>query len=205
MTAKVSISFVNDDTDSQLSTRTTGILQALTDNTNYPTPTPALAVMETTLTTFNDALAAAVGGGVVLTLEKNDARAALVALLRQMGSYVQLTCKGDMTKLLTSGFPTQKTARTPVGVLPAPAVTVRLGSRSGDLAAKVEPLYGASTYNWRVSLASSPTTPVQTSQTTAASNTFTGLTPGVVYLVTVNAVGAAGPSDWSDPATQMVV
>ena len=110
-----------------------------------------------------------------------------------------------MTNLLTRGYPTQKTARTPVGVLPSPAETVKLGARSGDLAAKVEPLYGASTYNGRVAIASSPATQVQTSQTTAARNTFTGLTPGVVYLVTVNAVGAAGPSDWSDPATQMVV
>ena len=46
---------------------------------------------------------------MALTLAKNDARAALVALLRELASYVQFTCNGDRTKLLTSGFPTQKT------------------------------------------------------------------------------------------------
>ena len=188
-----------------MSTRTTAIVQALTNNATYPTPTPTLAAVGMGLQTFNDALAAAVGGGVALTLAKNDARAALVALLRELASYVQLTCNGDRTKLLTSGFPTQKAVRTPVGVLPAPSVTVKLGERSGDLAAKLEPLYGASTYQWRVSIASSPGTPVQTALTTAASNVFTGLTPGVVYQITASAVGAWGPSNWSDPATQMVV
>ena len=206
--AKPSISFLTEDTDPQLSARTTAILQALKCKTNFPTPTPTLAAVGAGLTAFNDALAAAVGGGVALTLAKNEALVALVALvalLRELSAYVQLACNGDLAKLLTSGFPTQKNGRTPVGTLPAPTVSVRLGVRSGDLAAKAEPLYGASTYQWRVSLASSPGTPVQTALTTAASNAFTGLTPGVVYQITASAVGASGPSDWSDPATQMVV
>ncbi len=205
MKTKVSLSFLTEDTDPQLSTRTTAVIQALTNNVTYPTPTPALAAVNTALTTFNDALAAAVGGGVALTLAKNNARAALVALLRELATYAQLASKGDIAKLLTSGFPLQKTSRTPVGVLPPPEVTVKLGDRSGDLAAKVEPLYGASTYQWRASLASSPAAPVQTALTTAASNVFSGLTPGLVYQITASAVGAAGPSDWSDPATQMVI
>jgi hypothetical protein len=32
-----------------------------------------------------------------------------------------------------------------------------------------------------------------------------GLTAGTVYTVQVRAIGAAGPSDWSDPATLMVI
>ena len=139
-----------------------------------------------------------------LTLAKNDARAALTGLLRELSSYVQLTCNGDLPKLLASGFSAQK-ARTPVGILPAPTVTLKLGRRSGDLAAKLTPLMGAAIYNWRVTTASSPAAPVLTAQTTAASNTFSGLTPGVVYQVTANAVSSAGPGDWSDPATQMVI
>jgi hypothetical protein len=46
---------------------------------------------------------------------------------------------------------------------------------------------------------------VQSAQTTAASNIFDHLTPGVVYNVEANAVGSAGPSDWSDPVPLMVV
>ena len=205
MIAKASISFLNDATDSQLISDTSGIVQALTANAIYPTPTPTLAAVSTALAAFTHALAAAAEGGIPLTLAKNDARAALAGLLRELASYVQLACKGDLTKLLTSGFPVQKAVRTPVGILPPPAVTVKLGSKSGDLAAKLAPMAGAAIYNWRVTTASSPAAPVFTAQTTAASHTFAGLTPGVVYQVTANAVSSAGTSDWSDPATQMVV
>ena len=61
------------------------------------------------------------------------------------------------------------------------------------------------TYNWRVALASAPTAYVVEQQTTAASDIFEGLTPGQIYVVDVNVVGSAGPSDWSDAAQLMVV
>ncbi len=38
-------------------------------------------------------------------------------------------------------------------------------------------------------------------QSTAASQRFNWLTPGVPYTIAVNAVGAADPSDWSNPAS----
>ena len=59
------------------------------------------------------------------------------------------------------------------------------------------PIYGASSYNWRLALASAPTTYVQTAQKIGGRATFDGLTPGELYKVDCNAVGAAGPSNWS--------
>ena len=73
MIAKVSISFLNDDTDPQLITETSAIVQSLTSNATYPTPTPALPAVSTALATFTHAVAAAADGGVPLTLAKNDA------------------------------------------------------------------------------------------------------------------------------------
>ena len=64
---------------------------------------------------------------------------------------------------------------------------------------------GAAIFNWRLTTATAPTVIVQSAQTTAASNIFGNLTPGVVYNVQANAVGAAGPSDWSDPVSHMVM
>ena len=46
---------------------------------------------------------------------------------------------------------------------------------------------------------------MQTTQTTAASTTFNGLTPGTAYSVEVNVVGSAGPSDWTDPVSQIAI
>jgi hypothetical protein len=141
-----------------------------------------------------------------MTAIKNDKRAALVALMRQLASYVQVKCNGDMAVLLSSGFPIQKPQRSPVGVLAPPSnLTVTFGPRSGELRATAAPVAGAAIYNWQLSTAAAPTVVIQSAQTTAANNMFTGLTPGVVYNAEVNVVGSAGPSDWAGPVPQIAV
>ena len=178
----------------------------MTNNANYPTPSPTLAVVQAAVDAFTTAIANAANGGTELTSIKNAKRNELVSLLRQLSYYVSATCLGDMAKLLSSGFPAQKNSRTPVGPLPAPVTPVLVqGAVSGTLDASTTPVAGAYTYNWRVALASAPAAYVQTPQTTAASAEFTGLTPGQVYNVEVNAVGSAGTSDWSNIAQLMVV
>jgi len=206
MIVKPSISFLTLDSDPDLIISTGHILAGMASNPNYATPSPTLAVVAAASSAFTTAAAAAKGGGVVLTSVKNDRRAKLVGLLRSLAIYVQGACLGDLTKLLTSGFPIQKPVRTPVGVLPAPVnLVVQHGPRTGELDAKADPIPGASIYNWRLSLAASPATPVQSVQTTAANNTFDRLTPATAYTVEVNAVGSAGPSSWSTPVTQIAV
>jgi hypothetical protein len=94
----------------------------------------------------------------------------------------------------------------PVYALPAPVTpTAAPGPLTGQLEAISAPVFGAYTYNWRVALSSAPTVFVQQVQTTAARNIFTGLTAGQTYTVQLNAVGSAGPSDWSDDGETMVV
>ena len=206
MIIKPSVSFIGADSDMALVNDTTTIISAMTNNPAYPTPAPTLAVVQTALTTFSDSVAAAADGGKTLTAAKNAARAALALLLHKLASYVHVACDRDIQKLYSSGFPTQKPTRQPLGVLPAPAgLAVALGARSGELNAWATPVTGAGIYNWNLALASAPATPVQTVQTTAASTVFDGLTPGLSYNVEVNAVGSAGPSDWTDPVSQIAV
>jgi hypothetical protein len=157
------------------------------------------------LTAFEAAVAKAFNGGTADTQARDNARLILANLLRLLASYVQVTCEGDMTKLILSGFPTQKPVRTPIGVLPPPVNPVlSLGKQSGELDGSVNPLFGAYTYNWRL-MPNTPGAVPLTAQSTASSFTFTNLTPGMTYTLTVNAVGAAGTSDWSNPANQMAV
>ena len=82
---------------------------------------------------------------------------------------------------------------------------VTQGAVTGSITVAAPPVYGASSYNWSVALDSAPEVDVQTAQTTGARATFSGLTPGKVYLVSLNAVGAAGVSDWSDSGSLMVI
>lgn len=205
MIVKPAIGFVQVDSDAQLITDAQTIVTSMTNNAAYPAPSPALALVTTAISDFSVALANAANGGTLLTAIKNSKRQALAKELRLLASYVHVNCKGDLATLISSGFPQQKPVRTAVGILPAPVTPVlNPGSRTGDLVAASSPIPNAYTYNWRVALASAPDTYVQTVQTTAASNTFSGLTPGQFYIVDVNAIGSAGPSDWSDSAELMV-
>jgi hypothetical protein len=192
--------------DAELATGCNTVLKTMADNiTLYPNPSPTLAVVQTALDDFTASVAAAADGGQSLTTRKNNSRRALAELMRQLASYVQVACNKDLSSLMLSGFPTHKPVRSPVGALPAPSdVTLTLGARSGELDAGVNPVSGVLTYNWKLT-SNAPDAVPQTAQTSAASFTFAGLTPGVIYTVTANAVGTAGPSDWSQTASQMVV
>ena len=205
MIVKPAIGFLGTDTDAQLITDTENIITSMTNNPAYPSPTPALTVITAAKNGFATAVANTVNGGTTLTLIKNEKRATLVALMRELAIYVHMACKGSLGNLQTSGFPTWKPTRTPVGQLPAPAAPVlSLGVRSGQLVASTPPVPNGYTYNWRVSTGTPPVITVRV-QTTAASNLFENLTPGQSYLVDVNVVGSAGPSDYSDTAQLMVV
>jgi len=206
MITKVAVSFLNDDSDAQLISSVTTITSAMTNNNHYPTPSPSVPDVIAANEAFAQALAEAADGGTLAITLKNEKRAALVTRVRDLASYVQVTCKGDLAVLVSSGFPIQKPQRAAIGVLPAPArLTMTLGPRSGELKTAAERIPGAAIYNWQLTTAANPTVVLQSVQTTAASITFSGLTPGVVYRAVVNVVGAAGPSNWSEPVTQMAL
>ena len=206
MIVKPSIGFVLLDNDAQLITDSQTIVTSMTANAAYPTPAPTLATVTAAIADFSTALSNAADGGVTLTAIKNAKRAVLAGILRHLASYVHVTCNGNMAVLLSSGFPTQKPARTPAGILPAPVPpALQQGGRSGDLVASVTPIPLSNAYTWRLALASAPDTYLQTVPTTAASNTFSGLTPGQTYSVDVNAFGSAGTGDWSDTSELMIL
>ena len=203
---KPSIGFLTKDGEDSFTSKTATLLEWMTNNTKYPTPTPALNVIQTAFDAYKLAVAEAAQGGREKTAARNARRAELASLLRQLANYVSSTANGDLETLISSGFPIQKVVRPPIGLLPAPdAPNVSQGELSGTLRAVISPVNGASAYNWRVALASAPTVYVQTAQTTGGRNTFAGLTPGQTYNVEANAVGAAGVSDWSDAGSLMVI
>ena len=206
MNVKTAIGFLLNDGQAPFTEKVTTLLESLKNNANYPDPTPTLAVVQTAFDAYKVATAEAAQGGVNNTANRNAKRAELVALLRQLASYVNASANGDLAKLLTSGFPVQKPSRTPIGPLPPPAAPVLTqGSVSGTITVAAPPVYGASSYNWSVALQTAPDVDVQKAQTTAARAEFSGLTPGQIYLVALNAVGSAGVSDWSDTGSLMVI
>jgi len=208
MVVKTSLTWITTDSDDQFSNDTGAALAGIGGNpTIYDKPNPPLADVQAALDAFTGGVQAwkAAGGGTALTAKKKNLRAALAALMRDLCSYVQVACKGNMEWLLLSGIPPQKPIHTPVGPVATPVSPVlSLGVHSGELNASVTPVFGAVLYSWRLTPSTPNATPVVT-QTTAASTTFTGLIPAGTYTVEANAIGTAGPSDWSPAVTQIVV
>jgi len=206
MIVKPSITWLNKDPNAQLINDITVVILGVGQNVAiYTKPVPDILTVQSALDVFSASLAASYDGGPSARSKRDNDRLIVTGLVRQLASYVTVACGGDMTNLLLSGFPAQKPNRTPIGVLPAPGnPTLALGSLSGQLDASVNPVFGASIYNWKLT-SNVVGAPELTGQSTASSYTFSGLTPGMSYSLAVNVVGAAGPGNWSQTASQMAV
>jgi hypothetical protein len=206
MIVKPATSWITTNTVTLFMNNSSVVVLSLTNNADiYKTPSPTLPVVQAALDELSADQAATADGGHSATVKRDNSRLVLANLMRQLASYVSVACNGDLHSLILSGFPPQKTTRTPVGILPAPqGLVLKQGALSGTLIVKANPVFGASTYNWTCTANTPGAVPI-TSQTTAASCTFSGLTPGMAYTIAVNAVGAAGPSNWSNPASQIVI
>jgi hypothetical protein len=196
---KPAINFLSTSTDAELQMETKAIVSKMEASPDdFPDPTPPLPVIAAKNREFESALSAAADGGKLLTLEKNNHRAELVLLMKTLANYVALVCDRDLLKLMKSGFPIHKPTRHAIGRLPAPATpALRHTTRCGEMAARTRTVRGVFVYNWQVALASAPDEIVRTQQSTGTSTVLVGLIPGELYLVRVNAVGAAGPSGFS--------
>ncbi len=175
---------------------------SLTGNAAYPTPPVTLANLETARADLEQKIADAASGGPPDTAAKNDSRANLLGMLRQIASYVQINCNNDMATLLSSGFQAMSTnrAQTP---LDKPTSLVIENGGSGQLVASVDPVKNTSLYEGRVKGSTGDWLP---SVFTGDSQhiEFNGLTPGQNYTIQVRALGGStGQSDWSDPSTHM--
>ena len=102
--------------------------------------------------------------------------------------------------LVSGGWTLRGAPAGPVGPLPPPTgMSATAGDHDGwiDLTCDANPK--ASLYKWeRAENVSGPWTPIH--QGTKSSYTATDLTPGKLYYFHVCVSGAAGDSDWSDPA-----
>ena len=169
--------------------------------TTLATKTTALGTQVTALSAANAAyLAAAQTASQMLTARDNQ-HAATEAAARDLGGR-RRSPHHDAATLQSGGWELQA-ARAPVGQLPQPANLVATG---GDLEGTVDLSWdalrrGVQTYIAQQAI--SPSGPwTQCYVGKASSCTVTGLTSGTQYWFQVCAIGAAGPSAWSDPATK---
>ena len=183
------------------------VLDNLYGNPAYPTPPVTAALLTAALTAFTESIAAQAQGGTAATAEKNNRRAALTDLLRQLAGYVQEKCGNDLAVLLSSGLDAVSTNRAS-SPLPAPTIRELLNGNSGQMLLRVGPIKNSRCYEVRHAALGAGGAPGPWQNgglfTNSRAMPINGLTPGTTYSFQVRAVGGStGYSDWSDPVSHM--
>src|SRR5436305_10102696 len=79
------------------------ILNAITGNTNFPTPPVDLNVFKTTLDAYSAAIGDAKDGSKKAKTLRDRLGEEVIRILRALATYVELNCKDDMNTFLSSG------------------------------------------------------------------------------------------------------
>lgn len=177
----------------------------MTDNANYPTPNPSIAVLTAARQALESANAAAADGGHSAHLAKRMAVATLKGLLRDLAGHVTSVSSGDETMIVSSGFDVRKRTEA-IGKL----------SAAGDLVARFTNFHGEVDLNWNVVRGAhlyqvyvNALDPADEGKwemsgiTTKSRHLVSGLETGKFYWFRVQAVGTAGYSPMSDIAKSL--
>jgi len=133
-------------TDARLYTRANHIIDKMDGNPHFVDVQPLLIVLREANTTYIALLAKTQGGSKEDTALKNQARAALIGVLKQIAAHVQTLSEGDETIIRSCGYDVNK-KWSKVGPLSKP-VNFRLkqGSNKGSIYLVCDPIAGASFY-----------------------------------------------------------
>lgn len=188
--------------DSDLVIRVSKVLDALTDNENFPRPNPPLNILESMLNDFSAKLAEP-HRNKADTILKKQSRNELIGILKKLGLYVNQHAV-NISGLVSSGFPlanfpnrkNTKTPDVPKGLI------LGDGPHSGALRFDFKPVKGARYYQYRYGTVLDGEliweTPVPS--TSSRANIIKNLKPSLEYWIQVKAFNTAGFSDWSPVA-----
>jgi hypothetical protein len=178
------------------------VVDSMTSNPAYPTPTVPIPDLAAARTAFLRALSASEVGGMLATATKNESREALLKLMRKQAAYVQGEMGDDFATLLSSGFESVSRNRTRIQ-LPPPRVERIRNERSAQLVVDLAPMANARAYEVQKMNGTGGWMPVGIF-TQSRRIVLEGLNPGSIYTVQARAVGGTtGYSDWSDPVSHM--
>lgn len=180
------------------------IIAQMTGNAAFPAPTPTLAVFSVAVDELETAWGEAQDGAHSKIVAMNQREVEFDNLIRQLADYVQSASGGNEEKILSAGFEVRREP-SPIGIPEAPQFRfARIGKHEGEIDLRWHRSNGARTYNvQRSTVPNNAESWTTIALITKSTYTDTGLNSGSKYWYRVAAIGAAGQSSWSDPATQM--
>ena len=120
--------------DDRVTVAVSTIIQAMTGNANFPDPVPTLEVVQAALDDYTVKLAtASKRGSPEDTALKNESKAALALLMKQLSVYVTTTAGETLSVLLSSGFPVSNYPSSGQSPLVVDGIKLSDGRQSGQL------------------------------------------------------------------------
>jgi hypothetical protein len=179
----------------------TSILNALTNNTAFPSPTPPLATVSADLAAYEAAEAAVVTRVKGAAVTRNAKFAVLHADLQHLMAYVQQVADANPANaqsiIESAGFSIRKTASHPKS-----AVTIKPGQVSGSAKIVAKAASRRASYEWQYS--TDQKTWTNAPSTLQAKTAITGLTSGTVYYFRVRPVTKEGEGPFSQTVQLLV-
>ncbi|NGM60484.1 fibronectin type III domain-containing protein [Sphingobacterium sp. SGG-5] len=193
--------------DDELVVAANTIIGAMTDNTNYTTPVPALADIQALLDDFSNKLAISrKPGSPEDTAIKDESKLPLAEALRQLAYYVNTIAQGHLSTLLSSGFPVSS-PDSPT-LLPVAVEHVRMsdGPQSGQARFDFASQRGIRMYEYQYRKVTAPESEWSDRLRTTSSrrNILAPLEVAQRYEVRVRAINTAGAGEWSQPVSMLV-
>lgn len=183
------------------------VKKSLDGNPNFTTPSPTLAVVTSATDDLEAAHAAVQSSKQKLKTDvsdQNDKEDAFDKIMSQLAGYVQSVAGDDEQKILSAGMDTKAAKSAPSVPNVPPALNATAGDHEGQMDLSWDTVPQAKSYVIEVSLdPPTATSWKHASVSTKSTATISGLIPGTRYWFRVAAVGVAGQSGWSDPATKI--
>jgi fibronectin type III domain protein len=192
--------------DALIVTRGTAVVTGMTGNPNFPNPPIDLALLKAAIERLKELMAEALDRSRKVIAEKNKKREEVIDMLRLLGRYVEVSCKGKMEIFLTSGLEPVLTKRGPHSAISKNIRSIIRG-KSGELVIQLVAAEDAASYDvrYRASRNGVPPTKWTTKTVTRVRPALklVGLVPATVYEFQVRTLTDSGYSDWSDSVSFM--
>ena len=193
-------------TDARLYTKANHIIDKMDGNPHFADVQPLLAVLREATTTYTAALAKTQSGSKEATALKNQARATLIAILKQIAARVQTISDGDRTLILSTGYDVNK-KWSKVGPLSKPTnFKLQQGSNKGSIYLVCDPIAGASIYEVEYTEGiPTPNSRWMKQTSTKRKITIAGLSSGKQYTFRMAGGGSHSSRIWSEVISSYVL